>query len=965
MKCKVCGYEFDPGREYCPMCGSKVPEHVRRKEEEEMSWNTYDFPKAKKLEDIEMHWPSMNPRPEAAVSVMNKDASEGFVRAASPAKAEPEQPKKPEAPMPDPWAQVSREFPRSSYPAPEGTQPAAPQPMPPFPSSPVFPSAPQPAAPAPQSKPQPESVPAPAPAPAPQNAQPAQPQQSAFPQGAWQMPQMQETPSWTPYNVQAPQQTMQMPPIPPTYVPTSFTQAYGAQYSQQQYTQPQTAWTVPPQPAPGSQVFVTQPAQPVYIQPAPVTPVTPPVYAPVYPQYTQPVPPVQPAPAAEPAPQPEPAPAVEPVPQPEPVPEPEPAPAPAEEPKEKVLEEHIVATIGKPAEKAVEKPVEEPAPAPQPEPVPEPGPVPEPASAAPAASEPEPDEDGRYPERFFTFNKKNEEFQKLLDQQLERVHNLHGGDYHDDLTHTFIYKKNTFQPTPAQDFFHNEELSTDLSELEQMIFSGTKDSEGDETLAINRDRIRGAALSAEDLIEPLPVKPGDTTPLSEPAPQEKAEPEAPAEPEIPMTKEELARKEHRDRMAAMAKAREEYFASLRNMTAEMRAVKEKETADFRAKLAEEARVSPDMVTREKAPEKTPEQVEAEKAEEARLAAEREAAERAAAIERAKAEMEAAKEAQQKELEKEQAEAAEADELDEALQQAAETAKEEPETPAEPEETGSDEEEPEEEPERNKTAVFDEILDDVDEENEKREKREHSHWFLKFLLALAIVIAAAEGGTVALRHYAPDSPASIITTSIEQNVIQFVETGIDALKDKFHKEEAQPEPQDEQQESGEEAPAFVLSDIIAECNKNIGTVEENLGIGYDSQRTYDIPGLSSSQLVTDTAEKTKVCKTLIGYNSSWIDFVNGESQDCLNYLKADGVAYRSAVTFDKIGQITEKFLKLEIGEIRKTDDAYFVFAGESIEVTQDETPAQSSGYMVYELVPVGEELKIKDYYNITN
>ena len=217
----------------------------------------------------------------------------------------------------------------------------------------------------------------------------------------------------------------------------------------------------------------------------------------------------------------------------------------------------------------------------------------------------------------------------------------------------------------------------------------------------------------------------------------------------------------------------------------------------------------------------------------------------------------------------------------------------------------------------------------------------------------------------LRHYAPDSPASVITTSIEQNIIQFVEDGVDAIKAKFKKEEPAPDPAEEPQETGEETPAFVLSDIIAESNKNIESVTENLGIGYDSQRSYDIAGLSSSELVTDAAEKAAVCKTLIGYNSSWIDFINGVSQDCLNYLKADGSAYRSAVTFDKIGQITEKFLKLEIGEIRKTADSYFVFAGESIEVTQDETTQQSSGYMVYEMVPVGEELKIKDYYNITN
>ena len=953
MKCKVCGYEFDSGREYCPMCGSKVPEDIRRKEEEAMSWNTYDFPKPKKPEDIEMRWPSMESRTDSAVSVMKKDASEGFFRAASPAKAEPEQPKKPEAPMPDPWKAVSREFPQPAAPAP---QPAPQQTASAFPQGPwqMPQTTPQPA---PQVAPQPAVQPQAAPQPAAPAPQPA-PQQTAspFPQGAWQMPQMQETPSWTPYNVQAPQQTMQMPPIPPTYVPSSFTQAYGAQYSQQQYTQPQTAWTIPPQPAPGSQVFVTQPAQPVYIQPAPVAPVTQPVYTPVYPSYTQPVPAQQPA---APAPQPEPAPAAEPepapAPQPEPVPaaQPEPAPAPAPapqpEPGEKILEEHIVATMDKPSEEVPKYEVEPEIPV-----VPE---IPVIQPAIEPEIEPERGEDGRYPERFFTFNKKNEEFQQLLNQEYERLRGLHGGELPDDLSRTAVYKKNTFQPTPAQDFFHSDDLSDDLSEFEKMLLESTRDAEGDETLTINRDRIKGAAGSVEDLIAPLPVKEGDTHPLSEPVPEPKEEPvPEPAEPEIPMTKEERARQEQRERLAKMAKAREAYFASLRTMTAEMKAIKD---AEFKAQLEKEARVSPDMVTREKVPEKTPEEIAAEKAEEARLAAEREAAERAAAIERAKAEMLAAQEAQKKE---QQEEAADADELDEALQKAVEAEETEP-VPV-TEEKSEEQEEPEE-PERDKTEVLGEILDDVDEENKKREKREHSHWFLKFLLALLIVAGAAEGGTIALRHYAPDSPASVITTSIEQNIIQFVEDGVDAIKAKFKKEEPAPEPAEEPQETGEETPAFVLSDIIAESNKNIESVTENLGIGYDSQRSYDIAGLSSSELVTDAAEKAAVCKTLIGYNSSWIDFINGESQDCLNYLKADGSAYRSAVTFDKIGQITEKFLKLEIGEIRKTADSYFVFAGESIEVTQDETTQQSSGYMVYEMVPVGEELKIKDYYNITN
>ncbi|MBO4881865.1 MAG: hypothetical protein J5555_09285 [Firmicutes bacterium] len=956
MKCKVCGYEFDSGREYCPMCGSKVPEDMRRKEEEAMSWNTYDFPKPKKLEDIEMRWPGMDTRTGSSVSVMKKDASEGFVRAAAPAKAEPEQPKKPEEPMPDPWAALQKDFPKSVTP-----QPVQPQPMP---QMPVWTMPPQQSAPTPQAPVQPQPAPQPSAAPqTPVQPQPApqQPAQSPFPQGAWQMPQMQETPSWTPYNVQAPQQTMQMPPIAPGYVPSTFTQAYGAQYSQAQYTQPQTAWTVPPQPQPGQQVFVTQPAQPVYIQPASVTP---PVYAPVYPSYTQPVPPVQPAapqpepvpqpePAAEPAPapaeEPAPAPAEEPVPapvptlQPEPAPEPVPAPAepeeePVPEPIETVLEENVVASIDSPAE---EPPVSEPAP----------------------AEEGEPDEENRDPKRFFTFNKKNEEFQQLLNQQYERLRNLHGGEDLDDLARTSIYRKDTFQPTPAQNFFYNDDISTDLDEFERMLLEDTRDTEGDETLAINREHIKGAGMRAEDLIEPLPAKEGDTHPLSEPVPAAAEEPAAqPEEPEIPMTKEEIARSEHRKRMEAMARAREAYFASLRTMTAEMKALKD---AEFKAQLEKEARIAREPVAVETPPEKTAEELAAEKAEEARLAAEREAAEREAAIERAKAEMRAAQEAQQKE---QQEEAEYADELDEALQQAEESSPEEiPAAEPEEEESPADQEEDEEAvPERDKTEVFDEILDDVEEENQKREERERSHWFLKFLLALLIVIAAAEGGTYALDHYAPDSPATIIATGIQQNVHDFVKSSVEQIKGKFAKEEAEPQqPEEEPQQPEVEDTSFVLSDIIAESNKNIGTVTENLGIGYDPQRSYDIPGLASSELVTDAAEKAKVCKTLIGYNSDWIDFINGETQDCLNYLKADGTAYRSAVTFDKIGQITEKFLKLEIGEIRKTADAYFAFAGESIEVTQDETTAQSSGYMVYELVPVGDELKIKDYYNITN
>ncbi|MBQ2094734.1 MAG: hypothetical protein II474_02420, partial [Firmicutes bacterium] len=352
----------------------------------------------------------------------------------------------------------------------------------------------------------------------------------------------------------------------------------------------------------------------------------------------------------------------------------------------------------------------------------------------------------------------------------------------------------------------------------------------------------------------------------------------------------------------------------------------------------------------------------------RLAAEKEAAERAAAIEKAKAEMQAALDAQEKE--NEPAAPAEPEQAEPEVHQQPEQPAEAPadEEPKSPEEALMDDlnvasHEPAE-PVREKTEVLEEILDDVAEETKRKEDRERSHWFLKFLLALIIVAAAAEGGTIALRQFAPESPASVITTGIEQQVIQYVETGIDKIKGLFNKQDEQPAPQGGTEQQGEDT-AFVLSGIIAENNRNIEAVVENLGIGYDPERVYDITGLDVSELVTDGTEKTAVCKTLIGYNSSWVDYVSGTSQECLNYLKADGAAYRSAVTFDRVGQIAERFVKLQIGEIRKTADSYFVFAGESIEVTEGDETFPSDGFMVYEMVPVGEELKIKDYYDITN
>ncbi len=76
MKCKVCGCELDPNKRYCEKCGNFV-NATKSANDSEFSWNTIDFPKPRKMQDIQMHWPDMNAKPEP--TYMTPDASEGFV----------------------------------------------------------------------------------------------------------------------------------------------------------------------------------------------------------------------------------------------------------------------------------------------------------------------------------------------------------------------------------------------------------------------------------------------------------------------------------------------------------------------------------------------------------------------------------------------------------------------------------------------------------------------------------------------------------------------------------------------------------------------------------------------------------------------------------------------------------------------------------------------------------------------
>ncbi|NMA93153.1 MAG: hypothetical protein GX975_00670 [Clostridiales bacterium] len=926
MKCKVCGYEFNSDRAYCPMCGSKTKEELRSRADEEMSWNTYDFPKPKRPKDIEMSWPDMDIPAREHITVMKKDGTEGFITTASD--DIPRERELPKPPSSDYWTGRQTREQRRSEPARRSGEVVAERPK----EECEFTSSAKPS------------------------------------QGAWRMPEMQPQPSWNIFDEEAPRQSPPKSEPQQTEVPRQDPpQAEQAPQAAPVFAQPvfipqypdqmQVAWTIPPQGS-GQPVYLAQPAQQIYIT------TTPPGYTEL---------------------------------------------KPSEESKERLAYDDVrredfvqrrediqlprreaysgqLRTEHRPQrheEFLTRKDLEDLAPKHSAADIFE-GSEPEHyarmlkekivARAKEGPEDPfkfeadefddlQPDEDGRFPEKFFTFHKKNEEFQQLLNEEYERLRKSRGGD--DEIF-----------DTPAQSFFNDpvsDATGDMLSEFEKMLLSGTRDIESEATLALNKNRLREAnRYVAKEAFERARkgFEPEEAT-VELSAPEREAADEDRG----------AVSSEHKRKLEAMAKAREAYFASLSG-----------EDYSFKSPAKQAPAQQPAAPQTPKDLEKTRELTFAEMEE----------------IQESAAPSEAEAGPSETELGAAQIKDPQADD--------AETFQDDgdlgiPRMPEEPtdsshagdtvaaglrnlrdafadeelyEDEGIDElsgkedlEEREddtipideyfelegESPDNGgKAAAMSRLLDTADDE---RTTRGRSHTFLSFLIAVILVIALAEGVTIGLRYFAPESQASIVMTDAEQKIVKFFSKGFDSIKGIFVKNDSE-KPQEPEPESESKGPAetsFDLSSIVEKYNKNIEKVVEDLGIGYDSQKNYEVEGLAGSALLDNNEEKEKVFATLIAYNSSWIDYVHSNGRECLDYLKADGSAYRSAVNFDKVGLIEEKFEKLSIGEIRVNGDFYYVFAAEKISVTSEGVTTKSDESLIYQLVKVGDTLKIKDYYTI--
>ncbi len=186
-----------------------------------------------------------------------------------------------------------------------------------------------------------------------------------------------------------------------------------------------------------------------------------------------------------------------------------------------------------------------------------------------------------------------------------------------------------------------------------------------------------------------------------------------------------------------------------------------------------------------------------------------------------------------------------------------------------------------EPEAKKPVIFDDGGADYDNIAQKPVKK---HIFLKIFVTLLVIALLGEGALIGIKFFLPESEISAKINDITFDIIGLV-TGADK----------QAQEQEQQAADTEKAQRTAyFSQIVQEESadvKTIGTVSYNQDLVYDSEKTYAFEEVTrADEFVdadmqdTDTTYGHKLIASVVNYYDSWIDTNDDESLVGINTLE---------------------------------------------------------------------------------
>lgn len=156
------------------------------------------------------------------------------------------------------------------------------------------------------------------------------------------------------------------------------------------------------------------------------------------------------------------------------------------------------------------------------------------------------------------------------------------------------------------------------------------------------------------------------------------------------------------------------------------------------------------------------------------------------------------------------------------------------------------------------------------------------------------------------------------------------------------------------------------------NKNVEQVKANEALVYRQGTDYGLSDINNSKPIVNNIWQTpengepvyydkSVVGAIIAFDSQWIDYVNGGSKSVMELVKKDSKAYQNAASFSKIGKIKETFKLLEIGEIRQGANGFYVWVHEEIQITEKGKTADKKYNWIYYLEPTDGKMQIVNYF----
>lgn len=265
----------------------------------------------------------------------------------------------------------------------------------------------------------------------------------------------------------------------------------------------------------------------------------------------------------------------------------------------------------------------------------------------------------------------------------------------------------------------------------------------------------------------------------------------------------------------------------------------------------------------------------------------------------------------------------------------------------------------------------------DEDTDEGEDSEHKGGIIKTLIIIAAVLLGIELVLIGIQQLAPESKlAGFINENLQGIVLT---TGDNQGADVTDGEQTDADTTDTVAEEPKEGTPFALSKLVEHAknfNTNIVAVKGDKTLCYDPTETYTEEMISESQPLeyniwyrdlnqTPIYCDMAVADTLVKYNSLWIDYINTGDETVFTLIAPDSKVYQNCKKA-KTGA-SEKIMKeLAIGEIREVTGGFLIWDREVITTTSKSGDITTATYeMVYYLADINFELKVAECYTLSS